>query len=1501
MTDEPKPAHPGREAGGAPLLSLDGVAGCAPLRLTQEELRSLLRDGSDWIWETDAELRFRWLSAHYRDVTGIDPATVLGRFRFDFLNQGVQADLRAQRHLEDLEARRPFRDFTYELKGARPDCRWISTSGTPRFGPDGRFLGYRGVARNVTGVAAAVLERSGQMPAAEQDSSAGQRMVETLNVLTDSVCYYDSEDHLLLYNDAFGAMFPGLQDVIRKGVTFGELLDVGIDRRIWDFGDEDADAWRPALLAERSAHRASQSLIKMSDGRSIMHRQIPTAEGGLLSICTDVSELEARRADAERANRRTRRLLDDLQRTIDAMDLGIVLVDADMNAEIINRTFYDMWNVDSHKVPVGSPFRELMDANRHNGIYQVPDANWEAYVAERMSEIRAGAVTPREFLRADGRVIIYSVTVLSRGKRLVSYFDMTEMKHRERELADINERFRIADAVLNTIRDPIFVKDAQLRFTMVNKAFAALVGCRPEEVVGRRVTDFVTASFGKALERSEARILETGEEQETEEDFELHGIGRSRIVRKTTVRMASGNRYLAGLLLDVTQVKQREVEARQVRKQLEDVLESMPAGVIIYDRDDRFVLANRKLKSSLPGMEDVWQPGRTLRYALETAHDLGYFTDSGDPELDALYHVDRARWVDGYTRRYHQPSLVSERPHPNDRWFQLYDMRTPDGTFIGVRVDITEIKQREAALRDSMRQIELFQHVLDDLPVATNIKSDDLTLEYVNKAWSELTGIPKSEAVGRTDAELFSAQESDGFTSDDASVNRDGGRIETEERVTHRDGTVHELMTRKGSLVTSDGQRHVFGSSTDITELKGREAMLKESLRENEIFRSLIDNLPTAIYAKKPTLQLLYVNKGWSDLTGVPREKAIGRTDFEIFGEEGRPFMEADQEILHSRASREIQEVITKADGTTRHQRANKSAFVASDGTLYLIGSTVDMTEQVQREQELREARLRAELADRAKSEFLANMSHEIRTPMNGVLGMAELLARSDLDAKQKTFTDIIMKSGNALLTIINDILDFSKIDAGQLVLDPAPFNLVEAIEDVATLLSTRAKEKDIELIVRVAPGLHADYVGDVGRVRQIVTNLMGNAVKFTEAGHVLVQMDGTCVDGVGRLRISVTDTGIGIPADKRALVFEKFSQVDASSTRRHEGTGLGLAITARLVEMMGGTIGVESEEGVGSTFWFTVDLPVARAAGERKPVPVDVTGARILVVDDNEVNRVILSEQMTSWRFDACAVGSGEDALAFIDAIDARGMEIDCIVLDFQMPGMNGLDLARAIRTRTAQKSTPIILLTSVDQAPSNAGWRDLGIHAHLIKPTRSSPLLEAIVTAIQSRRAPLGEALEPVRRHVAAAVPAEGRVRTVTAQGSRVDILVAEDNEVNQLVFTQILSESGLTFQIVGNGRLAVEMWRQMRPRLVLMDVSMPEMNGLEATATIRAEEGEGGERTPIVGVTAHALKGDRERCLAVGMDDYLAKPISPRALQEKIDRWFGGYDPQERQTAG
>jgi PAS domain S-box-containing protein len=1522
-------------AAGPTADSLSGAHG-AGVEMAGADPRRLLEISADWIWRTDADHIFVFLSDGLEGATGMKPKKALGKTWFDFLPMAARLKPDYQAHLADLRAHRPFREFVYEVANAPAHCRWLSVSGYPLFAEDGAFAGYEGTGRNVTNLfdaqdaldemrgqlkqsqelLAAVFESldagivvydendrlllsnarmaelyphigkvaeagmelrdllasaydSGQFvdaPGAENAARTADRarwlrerlqecwepysereqklddgrwvhlrnrrldngmfiglrtditaikereealaealekashtevLRSALDIMEDGFALYDASDRLVLFNPAYVKMHVGMEDHIRPGMTFEAVLRKAIEFGMVDIGEADVDAYVAAAMKRRKEGPSAEMMLHFSDGRWVMRREVRTRDGGIMGIRTDVTEMKKREEELAEASRHAEELLFDLTRTVEAMNMGVVVVDADMRAEIVNPAFYEQWRMDPEKVGIGTHFRDLIDYNRYTGVYDVPEARWEEYATSRISEIRAGEVAPREFKRADGRTLIYSVTALSGGKRLVSYFDITEMKDREAALAEALEKAKLAEAVINSVPHPIFVKDRNLDFVLANNAFAAIFGKTPREIIGRKAIDVVPEADAKELEENERQVLDTGELHESEEDFELDGVPRSRVLRKNRVRTESGKDYVACTIFDITDMRRREIEAQEARQHLAHVLELLPAGVIIYDRDDKFVLANRNVQDMLRGMEATWVEGQSLEHAMRIAHDVGYFRQSDDSELDALYDTDQEAWVRGKIAKYHLPHAVYERRNPDGRWYQVYDTRTPDGSFVGVRVDITELKEREEALR--------------------------------------------------------------------------------------------------------------------------------ESSRENELFRSIIDNVPVAIYAKQTDLKLVYVNEGWCDLTGMSRDEAVGKTDADIFGPDGEAFMRDDRAVLRSRQPQIFEETATRPDGSTRYQEARKSVMAASDGSLYLIGSTTDVSEMKERERELREAQQKAVLADRAKSEFLANMSHEIRTPMNGVLGMAELLAKSDLDSKQKTFTDIIVKSGNALLTIINDILDFSKIDAGQLVLDPSPFNLVEAIEDVATLVSTRAKEKDLELIVRVDPDLPEMFVGDVGRIRQIITNLMGNAVKFTDTGHVLVDVNGHVEKGAGKLRINVTDTGIGIPKDKIDLVFDKFSQVDASSTRRHEGTGLGLAITSKLVALMGGDIGVESEFGKGSTFWFALDLPTAETSPRRKPMPIDVTGARILIVDDNAVNRAILSEQMASWSFDACAAQSGEEGLKVLHAAAKHGISVDCVVLDYQMPGMTGAEVTRIIRSTKGIADTPIIMLTSVDQSLSNAQHRDLGINAQLIKPARSSHLLETIVSAVQKHRTPdlaavaTGGAAMPAfdgRAAVVAPSPIAGTERKTvsaatgqrastsaigqTATGHRLDILVAEDNEVNQLVFTQILAETDLSFEIVGNGELALQAYREMQPRMILMDVSMPKMSGLEATAAIRSLEAESGAHVPIIGVTAHALKGDRERCIDAGMDDYLSKPISPKALLGKVARW-GGDKSTALQSAG
>ncbi|GAB5506042.1 MAG: PAS domain-containing protein [Rhizobiaceae bacterium] len=1514
----------GASNGGAGTASVDWHG----RKLSTTEAEELAAIGCDWLWETDEQHCFTWFSEGFA-AAGWDINCFIGHSRVELMKGTLHAG-DTDAHIETLKKRLPFRDLIFRAADGNKRLRWTSVSGVPRFDASGRFMGYRGMGRLLRHLDMVEPEVEDQpiafeptRPREEAGISASdpETLLTALNAMPDAFCYYDANDRIILHNDKLLDMCRGLEDIVQPGTSFEKLIKTAVERKVFVSGELGQQEYVQHLLDLHCCGKRFEGLIELGDGRFFLHRHIPVSNGETIGICTDVTEikrkemvLEAARAQAQDAQQRLRNAIDgiqagfvlwdknerlvicnkaylemfqflptikegrtihdmllelahmgkveeavgreeewaaeevaswkeelnkdvieqlhdgrwimrsdistengdrvgirtditehklradelaaankrgeelryDLERTLDSLRMGVVLLDGDLKVEIINRAFFSIWSIDPATIELGCPFRDLIEANRYKRVYDVEEEEWEDYLTTRLAEISRGDIEPRELKRADGCTTLYSVSALSGGKRLICYYDITEIKDREAELAQALHMAQLAEGVINSVNDPIFVKDENLDFALVNKAFANLFGVDPAEMIGRKGGDYVTEVEASAFEDSERQVLQTGEQYEVEEDHEENGERHSRIVRKDLVRLADEKSYIAGRIFDVTELKRREREAEDARAQLAMVVESMPAGVLIYDRDNRLVVANRHVRELIPEAEEALRPGKHLHDYLRAGRAGGRMRISGDDEVDALYDTDEEAWLRGYAQRYDRPRAVYERKYSNDRWYKVFDTRTPEGFFVGVRVDISEQKDREAALQKSMHEIE--------------------------------------------------------------------------------------------------------------------------------IYRSITDNVPVSIYAKTADLRLHYVNKVWCEMTGFSEEEAIGRTDGEIFGQRGEQYMDADRQVLRERKTIEFEEAPVCENGVViRNQIARKGVMTANDGTLYLIGSTTDVTVLKKRESELEEARQKAELADRAKSEFLANMSHEIRTPMNGVLGMAELLAKTDLEPKQRTFIDIITKSGNALLTIINDILDFSKIDAGQLVLDPVPFDLTEAIEDVATLMSTRAKEKDLELVVRIEPGLHDTYLGDVGRIRQIVTNLVGNAVKFTEAGHVLIDVSGEDLgEGSSRIKVSVTDTGIGIPQGKLALVFDKFSQVDASSTRRHEGTGLGLAITQRLVDLMGGQIGVESEEGEGSTFRVQIDLERTGQPEAERILPVDVTGARVLIVDDNEVNRSIYSEQMVAWNFDACAAHDAAEGLKVLKAAADFNVGVDCVILDFQMPDMNGVEMAKAMAQSPSLAEVPVVMLTSVDHSLSSLAIKNTNIVTQLVKPVRSSQLLETVVSAIQKRRTGsatpgdcdlsafktlrVEEAATPteVTRSATVAVSAPTSATAISDRkpapaAGGLDVLVAEDNEVNQLVFTQILGETDLNFELVGNGRLAVEAIKDRRPRMILMDVSMPEMGGLEATGLIREMEADGGTHVPIVGVTAHALKGDRERCIEAGMDDYLSKPISPKALLEKVKAWL------------
>ncbi len=550
------------------------------------------------------------------------------------------------------------------------------------------------------------------------------------------------------------------------------------------------------------------------------------------------------------------------------------------------------------------------------------------------------------------------------------------------------------------------------------------------------------------------------------------------------------------------------------------------------------------------------------------------------------------------------------------------------------------------------------------------------------------------------------------------------------------------------------------------------------------------------------------------------------------------------------------------------------------------------LTERDQREEALKIARENSDAASKSKSEFLANMSHEIRTPMNGVIGMAELMLETKLDRDQRLYSDTIVKSGTALLTIINDILDFSKIEAGKMTLEPEPFNLHRALEDIVTLMASKAAQNNVEVSLRYDPVLPTAFEADAGRVRQVVTNIIGNAIKFTHDGQVIVNAAGRVEGNICHLEISISDTGVGIPRGDLKSIFDEFEQVDGAANRKFEGTGLGLAISTRLIRMMGGRISVESEMNVGSKFTISLSLTKTDNLVETEfDFEADLSGKRILVVDDLAINRTILSEHLRNWHASCVTASSAAEALEVLGSQQPDAAQFDLLILDYQMPEVDGLALARSLRSEAKFDSVPMILLSSVEQSADIKAQKEFGFSEVLMKPARSVVLKSAIATALQIEKQPSDTPQE--------SPPAKDAPSVDINPGLK--LLVAEDNKTNQLVVKTMLKNSRLDLRIANNGAEAKELFMSFRPDVILMDMSMPVMDGLQASREIRLIEAELNlPGCSIIALTANAMKGDRELCLKAGMNDYLSKPIVKAKLLSHLAKWQPDYRTAEIEAA-
>jgi PAS domain S-box-containing protein len=812
------------------------------------------------------------------------------------------------------------------------------------------------------------------------------------------------------------------------------------------------------------------------------------------------------------------------------------------------------------------------------------------------------------------------------------------------------------------------------------------------------------------------------------------------------------------------------------------------------------------------------------------------------------------------------------------------------------RVEAHERRRGDEALRESE---ERFRCTFENAAVGIALYDTEGHILRVNRRFCGIVGYSREELVGKCYQEITHP---DDLPSDREQVDHllrgDLPIYANEKRYLHKDGSF-VWVALSASVLQRDLSGRPINTIAIIQDISNRKR-LEQELRESEHrWRSLAEALPQLVWTATPDGACDYFSTQWTQYTGIRAGDLLGWGWLEtLHADDRQGTRQAWMAAVEGPGAYDVEYRIRRLDGEYRWFKTRGVPIWDSAGGIFKwFGTCTDITDGKLAEEESRQAREAAEAANRAKDEFLANVSHEIRTPMNAILGMTELALETPLTEDQRQSLRTVKSAAENLLGIINDLLDFSKIEAGKLELDPANFSLRAALGDTLRALAVRAHKKGLELLCHVQPDVPDSLVGDAGRLRQVLLNLVGNAIKFTDKGEVFVRAEvaeGSPTDPGVALRFSVCDTGIGIPQDKQERIFRAFEQEDNSTTRRYGGTGLGLSIAARLVALMSGTIAVESEPGRGSTFAFT-----ARFARQPQPTepsavrpPVALDDLPVLIVDDNATNRRILEEWLGNWRMEAVAVSDGATAMETLCEAAAGGHRYPLVLLDARMPDMDGLTLASQILRRAELSATRIILLTSGDHPNDLARSRELRLDAHLLKPVQQSELLETIYRVMDRVN----------ENELPATGPSRGRQSAPAAVPLR--ILVAEDNEFNSQLLEQLLVRSGHNVRLANNGRESLTLLEEGVFDLLLLDIHMPELDGFQVVQAVRVRERTATRSTgcpghlPVIALTARSRKEDRQRCLAAGMDDFLTKPIQAADLWLAIDRVVRARSPAQRQ---
>lgn len=1077
----------------------------------------------------------------------------------------------------------------------------------------------------------------------------------------------------------------------------------------------------------------------------------------------------------------------------------------------------------------------------------------------------------------DGRPVSMAGTVL----------DITDYKRAEFAWRDSETRTR---SIFESASEGIVVIDERGRIETANTALLNLLGYQAHELIGQNISIFMPSPYREHHDEYLANYLVTGKRVIIGSGRDLQAVRKDGTqidvhVSVSEMQIGTEKKY-TGMLCDISERKRMEETLRESEERFRQLAEHIDAVFWLTSPD------KSELLYVSPAFETIWEFPRDLLYVNPTFW------------LDHIHPEDRKRVATAAACQAHLPYDEEYRivtPSGQVRWirdrsFAIKNAQGEAYRIAGIAVDITAAKQMETQIRAS----ELRHRALVELsPHAIFVNCED-RIVFTNQACAKLLGaIAPSQLFGKTVLEIIHPESHPKVRQRIAKIRATNQPVpSTEERFVGLSGSIIDVEVAAAPIMF-EGQPAIQVIATDIRARKDLERALLATNRQMETILASATNV--SIVATNTEGIITTFNTGAEDLLGYSAAEMIGQhslASLHVPEEIDRRASElADVHHPSIQGIEAIFEQVRQGGFDERewtYQRKDGSRLTvlltitalrdSDDAVTGFLAIGKDITSRKATEQALAQARDEALRAAQLKTDFLATMSHEIRTPMNAIIGMTGLLLDTALSPEQHEFADTVRRSSDSLLTLVNDILDFSKIEAGKLHFEQLPFDLRMTVEDTMDLLAEQAQSKGLELIGLVDATVPTGVIGDPGRLRQILVNLVANAIKFTSVGEVFLHVTRDTQGGTDFLRFTITDTGIGIDAEAQTRLFQAFVQADSSTTRRFGGTGLGLAICQRLVAQMQGQIGVKSCPGQGSTFWFTANFPETALASPASPLSWNrLRDRRILLVDQCDTARQALRQNLTSHGMNCAVARTGPEAVEIAHAAAASQQPFDLALIELHLSEMDGFETAQLLKQDPSTAGMRLVILTTVGRRGDGQTAQALGIDAYLTKPLRQSQLLECLSLLLDHQAtagAPANADPPPlITRHSLSESQAEPKPR----------LLLAEDNPVNQKVACKMLEKLGYRVDVAGNGQEAVAAHERSRYPLIFMDCQMPEVDGFEATALIRKMEGRSAH-TPIVAMTANAMQGDRERCLEAGMDDYIAKPVRSKDLQTVLEIWLG-----------